>query len=577
MAKKIKRGIGIIFVFLLFVFATGCGLIGKDDSGSGSDFERGASGLVMEFVPNYPGNSYIVSEGINEPILIMIDVKNKGTFPEDGNFEKGQIHISGFDDRIINMSGGGLEGIAGTGGAVVLVTGAAVGDPSCAAKCQGSYNNGVCTDTALSDECRDTTWFDYTQLSKSGTDCSLNYCYCYDYTPCGSGCTGCPGGCSEGSCAATAEDPSCAAKCQSEGFTTGYCNDYSYSDGCNPINDKWYDYDTSDTSPSGTTCTSSKCTCVTSSDCSTGCTGCPGGCSEGSCAATAEEEEVVEDVVVAEEEGEVVVEEEVDAEEDAVEEVSGVEEAAAEEFFEDVDRVTGKSKSLASSDVYLPAASPINPLGGFSTIEFEGQIVASKMTIDEYNPTILATACYPYATKASPVVCIDPQPFDDRQEKVCNIGSQTLSAQGAPIAVTRIDQEASTGKIQFKISIGNVGIGDVLKPDSGGSSVILDKCNPLAGGPLDRRDFDRVRLTKLEIGGNDLLGAGKCSPFADGTGDEDIKLIRLFNGEGFVICTLDVSAGVSSAYTTPLDIKFDYNYRSTISKSIRISKLTGVS
>jgi hypothetical protein len=237
-----------------------------------------------------------------------------------------------------------------------------------------------------------------------------------------------------------------------------------------------------------------------------------------------------------------------------------------------------KRKDLIDEDMFLPAASSINPLGGFSTVEFEGEIIAEKITIDEYNPTILATACYPYVTKASPTVCIDPQPFDDRQEKVCHIGSRTLETQGAPVAVTKIDQEASTNKIQFKIAIENVGSGDVLTPalDAKGKD-IFGKCDPWNSETLGRKDFDRVQLKEIKIGNVDLLSNGKCNPFADGT-KGTTNLIRLFNGEGFVICTLTVSklGDAQSAYTTPLNIELEYNYRSTISKSISISKLTSV-
>ena len=346
-----KTGLGILFFFLLSIFVAGCDTIVKKEGGDTTEFKRGSSGLVMEFVKNYPGNSYIVSgdtDEHDEKILIMIDLKNKGTYPDGDRFSKGKIYISGFDDEII----------------------------------------------------------------------------------------------------------------------------------------------------------------------------------------------VIDE----------------------------------------------KPKEL--SEMFLPSASPINPLGGFDTAEFGGNIKAVKITVDEYNPTIMATACYPYGTKASPTVCVDPSPFDDRQEKVCHIGSQTLGTQGAPVAVTSIVQEAATDKIQFKITINNVGVGDVIKtgdsnnkeedcPPETAAVSTLDRCNPLGCGKLDRKDFDRVKLTKVQIGDVNLLGGEKCSPFADGTED----IIKLFNGEGFVICTLTVSelgGGVQSAYTTPLNIELEYNYRSTISKPIKISKLTTV-
>ena len=227
--------------------------------------------------------------------------------------------------------------------------------------------------------------------------------------------------------------------------------------------------------------------------------------------------------------------------------------------------------------LYLPAASSVNPNGGIDTAEFDGKIAADNILIDSYNPTILVTACYPYFTKSTPTVCIDPEPFDLRQEKVCNIGSQTVPNQGSPIAITKIDQEAAAGKIQFKITIKNAGKGDVIWDESGisgleGDTGLLNRCNPNQGGRLDRKDFDRVQLEKVKIGTDDLFAQGKCAPFADGTNN----IVRLFNGEGFVICTYDVPDTVQSAYTTPIDIELRYAYRSTISKPIQIKKLETV-
>lgn len=224
--------------------------------------------------------------------------------------------------------------------------------------------------------------------------------------------------------------------------------------------------------------------------------------------------------------------------------------------------------------LYLPAASSVNPLGGVDTAEFDGRIIADNILIDSYNPTILVTACYPYFTKSTPTVCIDPEPFDTRQEKVCNIGSQTVPNQGAPIAVTKIEQEAAAGKIQFKITIRNVGKGDVIWDKDGVSKLVplLSRCNPNEGGRLGRKDFDRVQLEKVKIGDVDLFDNRKCAPFADGTNN----IVRLFEGEGFVICTYDVPDTVQSAYTTPIDIELRYAYRSTISKPIQIKKLETV-
>ncbi|MBI2208670.1 hypothetical protein HYU50_04190 [Candidatus Woesearchaeota archaeon] len=213
---------------------------------------------------------------------------------------------------------------------------------------------------------------------------------------------------------------------------------------------------------------------------------------------------------------------------------------------------------------FLEGRSSINPEGGFDMMEFKGSIYTSGIVIEKYEPTILATLCYPYATKASPSVCIDPFPFDEKQKKVCRIGSQTLTSQGAPVAITSIDEEASSTKIQFKINLKNAGGGDIIKLDS------LDRCNPTGGQALDRNDFDRIELVRAEAG----LATLRCGPFAEGNG-----IIRLNNGQGFVICSLDKDSyqDTKSAYTTPLNLEFRYGYRTTASKPIKISKITTTS
>jgi len=213
---------------------------------------------------------------------------------------------------------------------------------------------------------------------------------------------------------------------------------------------------------------------------------------------------------------------------------------------------------------FLTGISSINPEGGFDTIELKGFISTADIVIDKYEPTILATLCYPYQTKASPTVCIDPFPFDDKQKKVCLIGSQTLSSQGAPVAITRIDQEASRKKMQFKINLKNVGGGDIIK------TTALNSCNPFEIDSLKRDDFDRIELIRATVGFTEL----RCGPFAEGN-----RIIRLHDGEGFILCSLDVASydDTTAAYTTPLNLEFRYGYRTTVSKPIIISKITSVS
>ena len=209
----------------------------------------------------------------------------------------------------------------------------------------------------------------------------------------------------------------------------------------------------------------------------------------------------------------------------------------------------------------LTGISPINPEGGFDTVEFKGSIFGQDITVDKYTPTLLATLCYPYTTKSSPTICIDPFPFDDKQKKVCKIGSQAFKSQGAPVTIMKIDQEASTSKIQFKISLKNTGKGDIIDFNA------LDRCNPMEGQALERKDFDKIQLVRATAGFSELT----CGPFAEGDG-----IIRMHNGEGFVICSIDKESyeNAKTAYTTPLNLEFRYGYRITALKPVTISKIT---
>ena len=84
---------------------------------------------------------------------------------------------------------------------------------------------------------------------------------------------------------------------------------------------------------------------------------------------------------------------------------------------------------------------------------------------DKYSPEILVTACYRYKTIADPKVCIDPNPFRAVQErKVCEVRDQSLGGgQGAPVAVTKIEEQVGSDKIHFRIFIQNVGDGEVIE------------------------------------------------------------------------------------------------------------------
>lgn len=213
----------------------------------------------------------------------------------------------------------------------------------------------------------------------------------------------------------------------------------------------------------------------------------------------------------------------------------------------------------------LEGKSTINPNGGLDLLSFTGKIDFNNLNVEKYEPTLLATACYRYFTVAGPSVCIDPNPYSTvKEKKVCEIKDITLSNQGAPIAITKIDEEAFATRIQFKITIKNVGGGDVIKSDA------FEKCGPSGTEKVVREDVDKVYIQEVRISDNLL----RCGPFAEGDVKGIYGYVRLINGEGFVICELPKSAYEQSktAFTTPLKIWLSYIYRNTAEKKIQIKK-----
>ncbi|MEK6983814.1 MAG: hypothetical protein AABX33_04535 [Nanoarchaeota archaeon] len=218
------------------------------------------------------------------------------------------------------------------------------------------------------------------------------------------------------------------------------------------------------------------------------------------------------------------------------------------------------------SGMSLEGKSTINPNGGLDLATFKGTVKAENLNVEKYEPVLLATACYLYETVAGPSVCIDPDPYSTVNiKKVCQVQSITLTSQGAPIAVTRVDEEAFAKKTQFKISIKNVGGGDVIKVDGAKS-----KCNPFGEEKLTREDVDKVSVIEVKVGNRPIL----CGPFTDGNTKGTQGYVRLINNEGFIICELprEEYQDSKTTFTTPLTIKLHYYYRNTAEKKIQIKR-----
>jgi len=192
-----------------------------------------------------------------------------------------------------------------------------------------------------------------------------------------------------------------------------------------------------------------------------------------------------------------------------------------------------------------------NPEGGYSMIDFTSSVIQLPSGVEFYRPTLLVTACYEYQTIANPVVCIDPNPYSaEVREKVCTVHDVSLTSQGGPIAVTRVEEAVMKDKIQFKIHVQNVG---------GGLVVDINELSDCPGNLKEYVNMNKVDFS-ADISGESLYD---CRP-----GDYQIDL---YNNQGFIICYATKPAA-GDAYETPLKIQLDYGYMSSISKQIEIIK-----
>jgi len=202
---------------------------------------------------------------------------------------------------------------------------------------------------------------------------------------------------------------------------------------------------------------------------------------------------------------------------------------------------------------------PFNPDGDLAyTAEATDEAVSIPVNVDIFKQRIKATACYEYKTEASPMICVDPDPMGIRPEdKVCIVKDVSMSSQGAPVAVTSIQQESSPKRIQFKINFANVGRGTVIAPNNEGIATVT-KCP----NSLERDDVNKVYVAAF-LSGKNL----KCQP----------EIARLVNNKGFAWCYYEgeLLRNKPNAYQTVLEVELSYGYMDSIATDVDILRMPG--
>ncbi|MFP4403232.1 MAG: hypothetical protein ACLFPJ_02695 [Candidatus Woesearchaeota archaeon] len=192
--------------------------------------------------------------------------------------------------------------------------------------------------------------------------------------------------------------------------------------------------------------------------------------------------------------------------------------------------------------------------GGYDRVSF----VASSSDINlksskTYNPRFILSTCFNYKTVLSPTVCILPDSSVLKTSSVCKPSTISLSSQGAPVAVTKVETQVVGNNNKFYITIENVGNG----------RVILNNEESFSNCPLKLEDTD-LDIVEFEVK-IDNLEKPVCYPEGK---------VKLFNDKARIECVFstlkDNEKIVSSPYTTPLQISLDYNYLISTKKEIKI-------
>lgn len=204
---------------------------------------------------------------------------------------------------------------------------------------------------------------------------------------------------------------------------------------------------------------------------------------------------------------------------------------------------TSKYWSIAIPET--TAKSPYLTEGGYNLIEVPETEGVKVKYGDSTSQKIMATTCYEYQTVATPSVCVVANPTQVLKEKVCTPAPVTMTNQGAPVAVTKVEEEVMENALNFIITVQNVGDGKVINRES------------LANCPMQLR-YEHMNIVNFQVGLSTY--EAKCNP-SDGK-------VRLIDGKGVIFCRIDVE--LLTSYYAPLNIILNYGYSSSVTKDVQI-------
>jgi len=217
----------------------------------------------------------------------------------------------------------------------------------------------------------------------------------------------------------------------------------------------------------------------------------------------------------------------------------------------------------------LPGKGVVSPQGNAKHLRLTARTKKLDLLSIQHTSPVILTACYVYITELSEDVCIDPNPTS-LGEKVCNVQDISLSDQGAPLAITLIENRMIPAndlvKPQFLIHIKNKGIGQIINKDKLEEACTAQK--------LYREDYNRLVLSEFRFS-NDRYSYVFTGNGGSGNIDCGPNPLRLTDGEDYIRCTLKEGIPKNTPpFETQAYMKFEYGYTNSVTKNVVIETIS---
>jgi hypothetical protein len=213
------------------------------------------------------------------------------------------------------------------------------------------------------------------------------------------------------------------------------------------------------------------------------------------------------------------------------------------------------------------------PEGTSRHLKFDAKAKKLDLLSVQHTSPIILNSCYNYHTELSPDLCIDPNP-NSEFEKVCDVKDITLSSQGAPVAITKVETRIlpknDDVEVQFIIHVENKGNGDVISRYK-----LKEACS---ASKLRNEDWNEVILSEFGFSNNQYFYKYNQDEGTKNTITCRPNPLRLVDGKDTIKCTVDNSklnddlkiSKSTPSYISQAYMRFDYGYTKSNTQNIII-------